>query len=348
MVYHSLCVYTGGWPAPKGVPENDTYWWLGHLISGFRIETIAFVGGYVFCFQCFELGKRRGFFSFLWKKFQRLIIPCFIFGIIYYFLFRYHGHFRFNIFFWRVANGIGHLWFLPMLFWCFLACWLLDRLLKWLNEKHDRWFLPVGWTLLVALCGVSLITVNGLRLGLTRAPFFLFYFYLGYWVRMMMTRREKKTFSVAVPVVLWLLYLIFVIVHQQTTHAYLPGCSFRCPNWLCGFSQLSLKLLALGHTVCGIMALYTTVMLWLARHKSADAQPGPFLRECSRLCYGVYVFHMFFMQPIYFHCGFPQWCCGSALGVWVMPWLVLVVTLGLCVLVTWLLLKTRFGRFLIG
>jgi len=55
VVYHSLCIYTGGWPVPQGLESNDFYWWLGHLISGFRIETIAFVGGYVFSYQCNEL-----------------------------------------------------------------------------------------------------------------------------------------------------------------------------------------------------------------------------------------------------------------------------------------------------
>jgi hypothetical protein len=87
---------------------------------------------------------------------------------------------------------------------------------------------------------------------------------------------------------------------------------------------------------------------YLQRHRTEEAQPSGWLRECSRLCYGVYVLHMFFMQPIYFFSGFPQWCCGSAVGVWLMPWAVLTVTLALSVAGTWLLLKTRVGRFLIG
>lgn len=352
VVYHTLCVFTGGWVPPEGVPENSLYWWLGHLISGFRIETIAFVGGYVFCFQSVELGKRKNFPAFVWKKFKRLIIPCFVFGIVYFLLYRFNPqHFSWNVAFWRVANGIGHLWFLPMLFWCFLASWLIDRLLKWLSERHPSYYHPVGWLLLVALAGVSLLRITGLKMGLSRAPYFIFYFYLGYWLRAVGARWREDCRTVShgwLIAILWIAYFVFVVLHQQVTHNYLPGCDFRCPRPLQGWSQLAVRLLSLGHTLCGILAVYVSVMCWLGRHKAADAQPGPALKECSRLCYGVYVLHMFFMQYLYFYSPLPQWCCASGAGVWLMPWLVLALTLVPSVFVTWLLLKTRFGRMLIG
>lgn len=345
VVYHSLCVFTGGWVPPQGVPSNDVYWWLGHLISGFRIETIAFVGGYVFCYQCVELGKRQGLLAFVWKKFKRLIVPCFVFGIAYYLLFRFNAaRFTWRVAFWRVANGIGHLWFLPMLFWCFLACWLVDRLLQWLHERHEAWYRPVGWVLLVALAGVSLLRVTGLKMGLSRAPYFLFYFYLGYWLRALRKDGREVRGGGWTVAALWGVYVVFLLLHLQATHLYLPGCAFKCPRWLQGCSQTVLHLLTLGHTAGGILAVYATTM----RHRTEEAQPSGWLRECSRLCYGVYVLHMFFMQPIYFFSGFPQWCCGSAVGVWLMPWAVLAVTLALSVTGTWLLLKTQVGRFLIG
>lgn len=346
VVYHSLCVFTGGWPAPTGVLANSLYWWLGHLISGFRIETIAFVGGYVFCYQCVELCRRQGLPAFAWKKFKRLIIPCFLFGIVYFLLYRYNpARFHWNVAFWRVANGVGHLWFLPMLFWCFLAGWLIDRLLQLLADKLPNWTKPTGWLLLVVLAFVSLLQVKGLKMGLTRAPYFLFYFYLGYWLRF---NKPQRRIPLLLPVVLWVLYLIFLLIHLQAGHLQLPGCDFTCPHFLRGCSQWTLRTMKLSHTVTGISALYCTVLHWLQRHRDADSQPGPFLRECSRQCYGVYVLHMFFMQHIYFYTPFPAWCCATPFGAWLMPWLVLIMTLSLSALCTWLLLKTRFGRFLIG
>lgn len=348
VVYHSLCVFTGGWPAPAGVPENAAYWWLGRTISGFRIETIAFVGGYVFCYQCVELLKRQRFFQFVWKKFKRLIIPCFVFGIVYYLLYRFNpSRFSWYVAFWRVANGIGHLWFLPMLFWCFLAGWLTDRLLSWLSQYGRGAQLGLAWGLLGALAVVSMLRITGLKMGLSRAPYFFFYFYLGYFLRFL-SRGRQVVFGRGSVVALWALYVAFLLLHLQMTKLHLPGLWFDCPKVLRGASLTLIHALNLGHTTCGILALYGSVSRWLARHKTSDDQPGAFLRQCSRLCYGVYVLHMFFMQPIYFFSPFPAWCCGSALGVWLMPWLVLAVTLLLSVVSTLLLLKTRFGRFLIG
>lgn len=348
VVYHSLCVFTGGWTPPEGVPANAVYWWLGRLISGFRIETIAFVGGYVFCYQCVELSKRQGLPAFVWKKFKRLIIPCFVFGIVYYLLFRFNpARFSWNVAFWRVANGIGHLWFLPMLFWCFVAGWLIDALVGWLGRFGRKWQLVAGWALLVGLAVVSLFRITGLRMGLSRAPYFLFYFYLGYFLRFL-SRGCRLTFGRGWVVLLWVLYVVCLLVHLQMTTLRLPGFPFDCPHWLRGSSYTRLHLANLVHTSCGILALYGTVSLWLSRHRSEESQPGAFLRECSRQCYGVYVLHMFFMQPIYFFSPFPQWCCASGVGVWLMPWLVLVITLLLSVGCTTLLLKTRLGRFLIG
>ena len=350
VVYHSLCVFTGGWASPQGVPDNAVYWWFGRLISGFRIETIAFVGGYVFCYQCAEAGRRAGVLPFLWKKFKRLIIPCFVFGIIYYALFCYRPErFRLYVAFWRVANGVSHLWFLPMLFWCFAACWLIDRLLDWLSRRHGAWLPWVGWVLLVVLAGVSLLRVTGLRMGLSRAPYFLFYFYLGYWLRhVLFVQRRGGQWGWGVAAVLWVLYLLLLLLHLQATHLRLPGFGFECPHWLRGCSRVTVRLMALGHTVCGIMALYATVTLWLRRHRAPGAQPSAWLRECSRLCYGVYVLHMFFLQWFYYNSSLPAWFCASEAGVWLMPWCALALTMAASMLGTWLLLKSRTGRFLIG
>lgn len=350
VVYHALCVFTNGWDSPDGVPDNSVYWWLGHLISGFRIETIAFVGGYVFSYQCIELSKRNSFGAFVWKKIKRLIIPCFVFGVLYYLLFRFNPErFSWNVAFWKVANGIGHLWFLPMLFWCFLLTWLLDRLLLWIHKRIPNCYRTLGWILLLLFAGVSLFRVTGLRLGLSRVPYFIFYFYLGYWIRIehnLMDYSKKQ--SVWLAVALWILYLFFVLLHQQATHYQMPGCAFHCPQWLLECSQLTLRLMALGHTFFGILALYVSVMAWLDRHKSPDSQPGFFLRGCSNVCYGVYVLHMFFMQYLYYYSPLPHWCCGTEMGAWLLPWLVLFLTLVPSVVITLLLLKTRLGRMLIG
>lgn len=362
VVYHTLCVFTGGWRVPEGVADNATYWWLGHLISGFRIETIAFVGGYVFCYQCVELGKRSRLLPFVWKKCKRLLIPCFIFGTAYYFLYRYTpARFHWNVAFWRVANGVEHLWFLPMLFWCFVAAWMVDWLLRQVERRWSEAYRPVGWMLLVVAAGVSMLRPSGLRMGLTRVNYFFFYFYLGYWLQAVRADKAKRCNGgelmplqggMAWGAVLWVMYVCFLLLHLQSTHLQLPGCGFDCPAVLRGTSQWQLRLYTLGHTACGIMALYCSVVAALDRCRErlheTDIQPSGWLKECSRLCYGVYVLHMFFIQYIYYYTPLPQWMCGSAAGAWLMPWATLVILMALSVTATHLMLKTRWGRWMIG
>ena len=65
------------------------YQWFCWLISGFRIETIALIAGYVFAYQSLDLNRSYKFGPFVVKKFKRLIIPMLFFGVIYYFCFYY-------------------------------------------------------------------------------------------------------------------------------------------------------------------------------------------------------------------------------------------------------------------
>lgn len=347
VVYHSLCLYTGGWKPPQGVEPNAAYWWLGHLISGFRIETIAFVGGYVFSYQCLELGRRQAFLPFAWKKVKRLILPCVVFGTAYYLLYRYNpARSHWDTALWRIFNGEGHLWFLPMLFWCFLLTWLLDQGLHAIRRRRPALFEPAGWALLGLLALFTLVRLQGLRLGLTRVPHFWFYFYAGYWVRHLARQRGKLP-SRALIATLAAAYLLLLLVRLQACNLQLPGVPWQCPRALRGWSPTALRLLMLGHTSTGILALYLAA-LRLCGGIGSQRQPGPRLRWASRVCYGTYVFHMFFMQWLYFYTPLPALTAATPLGAWLLPWGTLAVVLAASLAATWLLLRTRLGRFLIG
>ena len=95
-------------------------------------------------------------------------------------------------------------------------------------------------------------------------------------------------------------------------------------------------------------AKHAALLSWLRRHRAPGAQPSAWMRECSRLCYGVYVLHMFFLQGFYYYSPLPAWFCASEAGVWLLPWCALALTMAASALGTWLLLKSRTGRFLIG
>lgn len=353
VVYHALCIYTGGWSRPVGVEPNTIYWWLGYLISGFRIETIALVGGYVFSYQCIELGKRSNFFAFTWKKFKRLIIPAIIFGIVYYMLFKFSPQtFRWTIFPWKILNGVGHLWFLPMLFWCFLLSWLIDKAIHWINLRSPKTAEWGGWGLLFLLAAFSLWQPAKLRLGLTRVPHFIFYFYLGYWLRHKMSSQEFKPASqkyILISVLLSIIYISVLCVKLQAIKVQLPGIPWPRPAFFQGWSSYLIATLKLIHTTTGMLAIYFSVWYWLHKESApSQGQPGPILKYASGLCYGVYVYHMFFMEWLYFHTSMPATLSATTLGAWFLPWIVFLITLPLSAAATWLTLRFKFGRMLIG
>lgn len=355
VVYHALCIYTGGWAQPSGIGSNALYWWLGQLISGFRIETIALVGGYVFSYQSVELGRRTGFLQFAWKKTKRLLIPALLFGAAYYLLFRYRpGQWNGYIFFWKLLNGVGHLWFLPMLFWCFMLSWLIDAGLNLLRRRSEKAFLTAGWVLLAILAACSVWQPTGLRMGLTRVPHFIFYFYMGYWLRIRMAGRELQPDNqrcLQWAIGLAVIYFIVLCLRLQVWKYQLPGMPWVRPGCLGGATVLTLRILKLVHTTSGMLALFFLVWHLLYGKGEEGAlrkQPSPMLREASRLCYGIYVYHMFFMEWLYFRTSLPALLSTTAFGAWILPWTVLIITMALSAAATWLTLLLPAGRKMIG
>ena len=344
----ALYIYRGWWPQPEGVGYNNLYWWLGNIISGFRMDTIMFVGGYVFGYQCAELGRRQRFGAFAWKKVKRLLLPCYLFSVAYYLLFLAdYAHFDLGAMLLAVTDGVKHLWFLPMLFWCFLFGWVTDRLLRWVERYHPAWLNFSGWAMLLPLVLFSLLRFKGLGFGLARVNYYLFYFYLGYWLRRLVAQRAAAGHpwhpGWKLCVLLWVLYLFFLVFRLQAAYPHLPGMPWTRPLWMKGWPQIVVNLLVWCHTTCGILALYATVV-----GAGSDERLSSLVPRLSRQCYGVYVFHQFFIEWLYYHTSLSAWCCASVAGAWLLPWVVLAVTLLLSIACTQLMLKTRVGRFLIG
>lgn len=316
VVYHCLCLFTGGWRVPEGVDHVEAYWWMGKLISGFRIECIAFVGGYVMAYQMIERGRDRSFLPFVWKKLKRLMIPCILFGALYWMLFRYSGVWNWHTMTLRMLGGIGHLWFLPMLFWCFVLSWLIIRV----AQPHKRPWL--GILLLTGLAVVSMLpNPKGLHYGLTQVNHFLFYFYMGGAVWLIFSRtghgKDHSRLS-AWSIVLLVAYLVLLVVRLKMA---LPQ------HWPIWWSRI----LKWGHMCSGIMALYLGVMSFLAR-KGDDYRPKEWLLWCSNICYGVYVLHCFFLQWLYYFSPMPQ-----MVATWLLPWAAFVITMAGSVGGAWLL-----------
>lgn len=63
------------------------------------------------------------------KKAERLILPSVVFSLVYWQLFNGDitdlvGGGKIVI---SVLSGVGHLWYLPVLFWCFVSLWIVEN-----------------------------------------------------------------------------------------------------------------------------------------------------------------------------------------------------------------------------
>lgn len=322
---HSFTKIADGGGYQNDYHLNDTYLWIVRFISGFRIETIALIAGYVFSYQSHDLGRRYQFLPYMWKKLKRLIVPMVFFGLIYYFCFYYNPDtFTVSGFLLQLFSGCGHLWFLPMLFWSFLAIWLIDYL-------HCS-----SWWLLLGLAVLSIIPTLPLPLGFANLPHFLFYVYGGYFL---WTKRDwlyKNCMKWPFAVTLWLIYIAIVIAFN----VFVPDVSNDIGLMNKLLNAAWVNIIKLIKAVCGILALYLTVSMFTTQD---GFKPKPWMVTASDNCYGVYVYHQFILIWLYFFTPFV-----TTMNDLLVPWCGFVITLVISLLLTRITLKTKIGRFLIG
>jgi surface polysaccharide O-acyltransferase-like enzyme len=328
VVTHSMAFFNGGWRVPTGVEHVEVYRWLSAFIAGFRIETIALVAGYVFAFQSIDLHRKYDFLPFARKKIKRLLVPAMIFGTAYYFIFLY-GRESFSIggFLMKLLSGVGHLWFLPMLFWCFLCIWLIDR--KQPSEKH----------LLGVLAMLSMIPIPvPLPFGFHRFFHFMFYCYAGYLLYAHKEQVLARLMNAKSICCLFMIYIALVVIELTVVSNIRGG-----KDELSILSALHFCLSYANRFVyscCGILALWLFVCQWTTK---VGFTPKEWVINASKYCYGVYVYHQFIMYYLYEFTSMPQ-----HVSSWFIPFVGLLVTFPLSYLLTWLSLRSRIGRYLIG
>lgn len=118
VLYHALSPWCGTWPMVEGCTDNEVLFWIGRLSYDLMLPTFIAVSGYVWAYQRISLSKTQRIEDLLKKKFIRLYIPSVIFSIAYIFLFVDDVSFSHIVN--GILSGVGHLWFLPMLFWVFV------------------------------------------------------------------------------------------------------------------------------------------------------------------------------------------------------------------------------------
>ena len=288
------------------------------------MQVFTFVSGYIYAFQL--KNKAVETLSTLIKnKSQRLLIPYLIFSVVYYVVSAPYSQFSFMKFFHDFCYGMGHLWFLLMLFWVFVIHKLLCDILA--RSKYQQYII-LTVSILFAYLPSFVPSIFGLR------SFFAYYFYfvLGTFIFKMVNSRPNSYSSIRNGLVCFALFVSIWLVY----HKLIGLDNLLLPKVLIGIIAKSLHILM---CVAGIVSV-----LCFSRWLSTNYQPSKLLIFLSSCSFGIYIFHQTILQFLYYRIsGLTQMGGGKIL----LPWLGLVISYSVSILLTVLLKKTKFGNYLL-
>ncbi|WP_459186838.1 acyltransferase family protein [Parabacteroides sp. APC149_11_2_Y6] len=268
------------------------------------------------------------FFKFIQNKFKRLRATSIFFGILYYSFYIYNeNEFTLLDSILIILQGCGHLWFLPMLFWCFVVMWIICKY-NILREVY----------VLLVLYVISILPIPNLLFGLGNMCHFMFYFYGGFVLYKYRCFFEKYLYNVKPLLLSVFIFVLFFILYN-----------FYKEYMLCRYEYLSFMnktvVLVQSNLLRSIMASVGCIALYVYVYRIVYAEKyvlSNFLVKASSICYGVYIIHQFILKYLYYNIQL------SAINNVILPWLILFISLVVSVLISFLLIKTKIGRFLIG
>lgn len=118
VLYHCYCPWLDAWNWIN-TPIRPIYSFFMEVMLVGRMPLFVFVSGYLFSHLYIDRGKYHHFIPFLNNKFKRLLIPLFLFSALMALCLNK------NYINMIIGNDCYHLWFLKMLFWSFLICWVI-------------------------------------------------------------------------------------------------------------------------------------------------------------------------------------------------------------------------------
>lgn len=311
LIYHSFAPFCGGWEPYDTLVESDVYFWIGKSSYSFFLEGFVFISGLLVGFQSKKTPLRNYNYLFLWKKFKRLFIPSIVFSVVYFVCF--HDWNGFQSFVISIIQGCGHMWFLPMLFWCFVGIWILSKVN--LNP-----YIVLVFSVVLMLLSNGILPV---RIG--NAMYYFVFFFLGYLVyNDHFIRQFKPTihkifcFSVA-----FIALLMYVAEYQSNNWG-----GVICAHLIQGMLGFS-----------GLMACYMTISMM--QHRITNIPK--WLITLSQYSFGIYLIQQFVLKALYYHTSLPL-----KVDYLLVPWIGLVCALFISLIITSLMFKNKVGRFLLG
>lgn len=318
---HSFTCYNHSWRAPVGFVDVPLYKWLSRTSFAFTLEAFVFISGYLFAFQRITLRRLESGKNLIVNKLKRLILPSIIFSVIYFSLFyEYKG---IGNLIYCIISGCGHMWYLPMLFWCFIGGWLLEQI-----KIKDLWKL-------LFLVVLNLTAVYILPLQLTHAASYMVYFYGGFVVYKY-SDNIKKAITPKKLLLSWAVFIVVFAILRPLMDVL--KYSEDAPKMVKLAVLIGKNACRLVYASVGVMVFYCTTAYYARKH-----QLKPFTVKLAACCFGIYLFQQFILQLLYYKTSFPV-----LVGPYWLPWCGFVIAAILSYILSALFMKTKVGKFLIG
>lgn len=317
IIGHAFAIFgnSQSWPIPQGSTQINGYTWITPTFISFALQAFVFVSGYLFAYKNPAQAPSNKW-AFIKSKIKRIILPSLIFGILYILILHPQNYEHTSVIL-EILNGAGHLWFLPMLFWCYVFGVIGY---KFIHKASISAFLLLG-----ILSFASFLLPN--YFGFAIALHYFIYYVLGMWVfinkdRILFISSKYKHLILIPWIVIGVLCVIKIacINITSTTPSILLTCIKVATNILLG--------------VIGSLSLWITINLCIKDNN---------IKIRGDIWFGLYIYHQFIMMLLYYHTRLPL--IVNSIG---LPWLVLATTYGSSVLLVILTLKTKIGRWLIG
>lgn len=311
--------------APDHFPEivsiyQDLYYMPNQcILVNIAMPMFIFISGYLFEFLL-QRGKYPTWGNLVKKKCMRLLLPYLIFSLFFMCI---TNNWNFSLLY---AGVYGHLWFLPMLFWCFTVGYPISK--KCMSIQAE---IP-----LLCLFFVGTITPMFIPnlLGIRYISYWFYWFYLGMLVWkyrdfFLGNMRETKSNRWLFAVYLMLFFLSFAIV-----------CMFPVEYGDNNYKWYN----KLAVTVSLISIINLMGSIDWNKYKIT-----PFLVKLSKYSFGIYIYHG--VGPFLISNTAKQIFGLESLAanyIYIFPFCLSLITLVIALMLSWITMKTKIGRFLIG
>lgn len=304
------------------LPESkETYNAMYYTVNQCGLINIAmplfvFISGYLFSYLI-GLGKYPHFWTFVGNKFKRLIVPYWIFCCL---IMLTNNFFDYTS---LISGSFSHLWFITMLFWCFIVKYSTKYL-----AIDKSWTWKLGW-LIISFILLPIDPFLPPIMGVHYLSRWYFWFYAGYVIY----PYKKEIIAFITKYKLYIpLVGIYIAISATSTIVYDTRTIY---------------------SECAKLAM--VVFVWYIVNKLILLRNGEwanssFFIQMSKYSYGIYIFHNW-VQPYLISRTMKRLFPVEQLAqqhTILFPLCFFLLSLMISYYLAKFSLKTRVGRFLIG